>query len=62
MERFQTTYRGYQLTARELPGGGWQVDIVAMGGGKPAVTQRFAQPTDAFASARVIIDRGALEP
>lgn len=57
MERFETTYRGYRLIARQQFNG-WQVQIMS---GKPVLTNTFSQPDDAFASARKIIDRGVLD-
>lgn len=49
-------YRGYQLTARDQPGGGYQVEIGPVGSDRTVFTQKFAKLQDALASARHYVD------
>jgi hypothetical protein len=62
VERYEITYKGYRLTATQQPGGGFSVETVPVAGRKPVQTTTFADPLDALASARLIIDRGVLDP
>ena len=50
-------YGSFQLTGVQQPAGGWLVELVPVGGGKPFLSEVHADQHGAFAAARLTIDR-----
>jgi hypothetical protein len=57
MAGIDTEYQGHRLTAIPEPGGGYQVEIEPIAGGKPVLTRPFRDLPEAMAEARRIVDR-----